>query len=62
MNSKFQIFNSEGKRIMHTDEVNCLPDKKSIEELAKNGYKFKIDGKTVSKKEFIRYAKRGESV
>ena len=44
---------------MHTDETNCLPDKKSIEELAKNGYKFKIDGKTVSKKEFVRHAKRG---
>lgn len=48
---KFEVFNSEKKRVFLTNDISCLPSKKEIISMSKAGYKFKIDGKATNKKE-----------
>lgn len=47
---KFEIINQEDKTVMQTGYVECIPDKETIDFMIRGRYKFKIDGKIVSKK------------
>ena len=47
---KFEIINQEDKTVMQTGYVECIPDKETIDFMIMGRYKFKIDGKIVSKK------------
>lgn len=48
---KFEIFNEKNKVVFNTQEKQCLPDKHQINTMIKIGYKFKIDGKLLTKKQ-----------
>lgn len=47
---KFQIINNRGDIVFATLYGSCIPPKSQIESMLQAGYKFAIDGKTVSKK------------
>ena len=47
---KFEIVNQDGKTVMQTESTECIPDRENIDLMIKGKYKFKIDGKIVSKK------------
>lgn len=47
---KFEIINSNGKIVFNTMDESCLPTKGEINSMTKVGYKFKIDGKSITKK------------
>ena len=56
----FETINRDGRAMMSTTFISCLPDIKGIESMSKAGYKFRINGKMVSKRkliEFINYNK-----
>lgn len=46
----FEIFNDKGHRVFFTNSENCLPEKNNLEAMLKNGYKFKCDDKTLTRK------------
>lgn len=46
---KFEIFNDKGKREFYTYEKECIPPKHEIDVMSKNGWKFKLDDKVISK-------------
>ena len=43
-----QIVNDKGVTVMRTENKSCIPDDTQLSCMYKTGYKFKIDGKTVS--------------
>ena len=47
---KFEIINSNGKIVFNTMDESCLTTKGEINSMTKVGYKFKIDGKSITKK------------
>lgn len=47
---KFEIINQDEKTVMQTEFTECIPDKETIDLMIKGRYKFKIDGKIVSRK------------
>lgn len=56
----FEYFNSEGQRMLYTEYPSCVIDdyeKGNLLAMSKNGYRFKIDGKSVSYKKLIATAK-----
>ena len=46
---KFEIIGPDGKNRMTMHEVSCLPTKDEIKSMADKKFKFKLDGKVVSK-------------
>ncbi len=46
---KFEIFNDKGKREFYTYDNECIPSKWEIDIMSKNGWKFKLDDKFISK-------------
>lgn len=42
---------------MSTEYVSCIPDDRQLTALSKAGYKFKINGKSVSKKKVEEFIK-----
>lgn len=46
---KFQVINAEGNCVMTTNYSSCIPYD-DLDHMAKAGYRFKIDGKTVARK------------
>lgn len=46
---KFEIIQNGG-RIFYTEQLSCLPPKKHLDMMSKNGCKFKLDGKIATKK------------
>lgn len=46
---KFEVYNRDGKIIMNTTSVECIPDDNVIKDILSSGYKIKIDGKVFSK-------------
>ena len=48
---KFEVINPFGKIVMHTEYEECIPDKKQVEQMLKAGYKFKLNGKNLNRKE-----------
>lgn len=47
---KFECVNREGRTMSSTTYMSCLPTERQIESMSKAGYKFKLDGKIISKK------------
>ena len=47
---KFEIINDKSKVVMNTTFASCIPDKNTLNEMAKAGYKFKLDGKVATAK------------
>ena len=46
---KFEVINNQGETVMYTFHISCLPTLRQVKSMVKNGYKFKIDDKIVSK-------------
>lgn len=47
---KFEVVNDRGRTVMSCTTASCVPDDEQLSSMAKAGYKFKIDGKTVNAK------------
>ena len=58
---KFEIFDERGNIVMHTKSKNCIPPKNHLESMKNNGYKFKLDGKLITKKELNNLINQGVS-
>ena len=56
---KFQVVNSVGENVFCTYFLSCWPSDSQLSSMAEAGYKFKIDGKVVSKKK-IKEIRDGE--
>lgn len=50
---KFEIYNNKNECVFITKSSECLPQKEYIESMLKNGFKFKLDEKTLQKKQLI---------
>lgn len=53
----FEVINDKGKTVMNTNDLSCIPNKKQLLEMSTSGYKFKIDGKVISKNKIIEIIK-----
>ena len=47
---EFKVLNENGICVMSTTHVSCIPDEEQLKDMAKFGYKFKLDGKAISVK------------
>ena len=47
---KFEVIDNTGKTVMVTSYSEYIPTKEQINLMTKAGYKFKMDGKVLSKK------------
>lgn len=45
----FEVIHSEGRIVMHTEYAECVPEYDILENMSVSGYKFKVDGKLISK-------------
>jgi hypothetical protein len=57
MQTELKIINDRGKAVMSTSYIECFPSISQIASMVQNGYKFRLNGKIISKKaleEFIR--------
>lgn len=45
----FTVINKDGRTVMRTEFPSCIPDKEQIDSMIKAGYKFKNEGKVISK-------------
>lgn len=50
---KFEILNDNGSVVFNTTDDECLPTIKEIDSMVKAKYKFKLDGKLISKNKLI---------
>ena len=46
----FEIINDKNKVVMHTTDTTCIPEKDVLNLMSKAGYKFKLNGKTITTK------------
>lgn len=46
---KFEVVNKDGQVVMWTDSIDCIPTSDELDVIASSGYRYKIDGKVVSK-------------
>ena len=56
----FRIFRN-GKGIMATDYVSCIPDEDTLNIMQKSGYKFKLNETFVSISAVIKFVKENQS-
>ena len=54
---KFEIFDDKKDRKFWCESDSCLPTSSEINAMAKVGYKFKMNGKSISKTALINYIK-----
>ena len=54
---KFEVINDKNKVVMHTLSPSCIPSKDILTSMLNAGYKFKLDGKMLSKKAINELAK-----
>lgn len=47
---KFEVINDKNKTMYYTYNIKCIPNKEFLTSISNAGYKFKINGKTASKK------------
>lgn len=47
---RFEVVNDKGTVIMQTETKSCIPDEDELSIMSKAGYKFKLEGKTVTMK------------
>lgn len=55
----FEVVDDKNRILMNTDSLSCIPDKETIDNMSKSGYKFKLDGKFLNKKklqELLKYS------
>lgn len=45
---KFEVVNDKGVTVMQTEMKSCVPNDDELFTMSKAGYKFKLDGKSVS--------------
>lgn len=45
---KLEILNDKNIVVMTTTSVCCIPDKSTLNVMSKGGYKFKLDGKSIT--------------
>lgn len=50
---RFEVVNSRGEVCMSTNSARLIPNESTLASMAEVGYKFKIDGKAVSKKKAL---------
>lgn len=50
---KFEVIGIDNKTVFQTEYKECIPPKSEIESMYKAGYKFKIDGKSTTKKKVL---------
>ena len=55
---EFEVFNDKGVRVFYTYQEQCIPTKTQISSMLKQGYKFKIDGKNLSKSKALEVARK----
>ena len=48
---KFEVINPFGKVVSNTEYEERVPDKEQIDSMLKAGYKFKLNGKSLNRKE-----------
>ena len=49
-NMKFEVINDRNKPVYYTHKIKDIPTREFLSSMVDAGYKFKIDGKIVSKK------------
>lgn len=47
---KFEVINDKNVAVMSTEYVSCMPEKDELTSMSKAGYKFKLDGKSITVK------------
>ena len=47
---KFEVINSNSTTLMQTETWLCIPDEDTLKSMSNAGYKFKLDGKTITTK------------
>lgn len=47
---KFKVINPNGRTVMSTEYICCIPDEYELKSMSKAGYKFQIDGKNATLK------------
>lgn len=52
---KFEIFNDKGKIVFQCHQTSCLPTIAEVKSMATVGYKFKLDGKQITRKNLIEF-------
>ena len=45
---KFEVINDKNKVVMHTEHISCIPPRNILNSMSKSGYKFKLNGKSVT--------------
>ena len=50
LNMKFEVINKENNVVMNTENMSCIPSQEEITVMTKEGYKFRLNGKILSKK------------
>ena len=56
---ELEVFNDKGHRVFYTYQEQCIPTKSQTSSMLKQGYKFKIDGKNISKTKALEIARKG---
>lgn len=57
---KFEVFDDKRARKYWCKTKGCLPKSSEITSMAKAGYRFKLDGKAISKTALLNYIKKEE--
>ena len=48
----FEIFNRQKVRVLYFEQPSCIPSDDELTNMNRAGYKFKIDGKSISLTQF----------
>lgn len=60
---EFEVISPDGRIVMGCKEISCVPTEHQLKDMYKYGYKFKLDGKSISVKkitEFISEERKGK--
>ena len=52
---QFEVLNRDGNVVMHTTSVSCIPTVAELTAMGCVGYRYKLDGKVVSKSKICDY-------
>ena len=55
---KFEVINHQNKIVMNTEYEEEIPSKKQCEHMLKAGYKFRLDGKPISRNKIKPFFRR----
>lgn len=57
----FQVINNKDVPVMRTEYISCISDESQLSVMVKAGYKFRLDGKVVSKKKVLAFVNADKS-